>query len=787
MAIRLRQRGMLLFIAVTWCLAPAIVYGYLVQTHEEITEHAVRASALARPDGPLRDIGLNTIDTIVGGRSIVDAFRFGANHEDDFPRFCNHFYNPLTGQGFTGFCFFAPKLPSPQWGLEEPFHPILTLQDFSYQDARRKFFEALTLPTAAAREARFRETFITLGHVVHLIQDAAQPQHTRDDPHPPLSAGSAYEKITNNNVNTLPYTGYSSVRLDSAADYWHTGPNDARDRGMAEYSNRGFVTTGTNFRIVGNQVVTANGLPAPAFDPSKVTPVDIRSLIPGTTLTGTLYFYGNTVVDTYDPTKTKDNKFATTRSIFDADLQQYLPAAPGDDRGLFTLNRFNFLNAHEFLIPRAVGYSAGLIDYFFRGKIDFEPDPSDASRALVHNLGTEPMEGTFTLYYDGVDGVRYPVPGGQWTTSAYAAGGTLPAGGTMSVPGVVPPTAPAPQTAGEYMLVFTGSMGTEHSGPHTLGVGAYGAVVGKIVHPRSHPNVLLASAFDDNYACEFYQSADQGVTWSLVSSIPDTSCNFYEMVYVGNRTVLLLAEDALSGYQYMYRSQDAGQTWARVTPDTSLPFTAQLYPGGWVYVGNNRIFTSDVGPGTFHKNFAEVSDDFGATWTRLGQTNPYGLNWLIHLYLGNSTVLTAPKLQFGPFLSRSLDGGQTWSVLQNFPNASMPWAADFIDGMAYLGNGRLLLSGYNYYNAPLGSYLYSSNDGGVSWTRLSSGPVAAGVSPQFLVYMGDNTVLLYTTFSTSGFRSTDGGATWSAFANPTPKEFLSVIYLGDNGAVPGLY
>ena len=32
---------------------------------------------------------------------------------------------------------------------------------------------------------------------------------------------------------------------------------------------------------------------------------------------------------------------------------------------LFALNRFNFDDAHKILIPKAVSYSAGLINYFF--------------------------------------------------------------------------------------------------------------------------------------------------------------------------------------------------------------------------------------------------------------------------------------------------------------------------------------------------------------------------------------------------------------------------------------
>ena len=49
---------------------------------------------------------------------------------------------------------------------------------------------------------------------------------------------------------------------------------------------------------------------------------------------------------------------------------------------LFDLNRFNFDDAHPVLIGRAVSYSAGLINHFFRGKLDVT-GPSSGPYAVV--------------------------------------------------------------------------------------------------------------------------------------------------------------------------------------------------------------------------------------------------------------------------------------------------------------------------------------------------------------------------------------------------------------------
>src|SRR3990172_7950744 len=43
---------------------------------------------------------------------------------------------------------------------------------------------ALTSPTDTERQANFAKTFKGLGHLIHLIQDVAQPAHVRNDAHP---------------------------------------------------------------------------------------------------------------------------------------------------------------------------------------------------------------------------------------------------------------------------------------------------------------------------------------------------------------------------------------------------------------------------------------------------------------------------------------------------------------------------------------------------------------------------------------------------------------------------
>jgi hypothetical protein len=177
------------------------------------------------------------------------------------------------------------------------------------------------------------------------------------------------------------------------------------------------------------------------------------------------------VEDRYRPETSKVNARASTYSIFNDTLETYY------NTKLYSLNRFNFEAGYPFLIPRAVGYSAGLINYFFRGKIDLVPDPTDPNAYLIYNNGKEELKGAFTLYYDDVNGDRRSAA--RWDTATHlpdSQGVLAPNGGSMRVPTVSPYLSPAPQTPGKYLLVFHGDMGEEKllptSFPYVGGVAA---------------------------------------------------------------------------------------------------------------------------------------------------------------------------------------------------------------------------------------------------------------------------------------------------------------------------
>lgn len=337
-------------------------------------------------------------------KTILQLFRDGASFEDDSGRALNHFYDPVSGKGLP----LDVGRTSPDWALEDKADildiedGVSDLQQYSYKEAREYLYKALTSADITLRDKNFGLTFQTLGQVIHHIQDMAQPQHSRLDTHCDkwyclfLYNPSLYEEYTKIIQNELTYTGYPSdtvnVMLSTPRKYWTTKQYSQNGKGMADYSNRNFNSAGTIF--------ATHKFPFPARNPeteykksvqelfseaglSRQIPVECTGIYPQ--LPGDCYmmFFTNNVDDQLYPQFNGVNERSATYSVFDQDL---IDRSEDKDEwwedGILALNRFNYDEAHKFLIQRAVGYSAGLIDYFFRGRMEISA-PDDGIYGIV--------------------------------------------------------------------------------------------------------------------------------------------------------------------------------------------------------------------------------------------------------------------------------------------------------------------------------------------------------------------------------------------------------------------
>jgi hypothetical protein len=272
----------------------------------------------------------------------------------------------------------------------------------------------------ALRHAYWATMFRAVGDVVHIVQDMGQPQHTRNDPHGGLGcvpgtnvcAGGHASFIENYMKSRtlgadffqlneglfsvpddgkpiriksvqLQYSGYTKPMFAKAEDFFIS----ATGAGLANYSNRGFYSFGTNISsLVGSYPSpspTGAGLVplrlnALSSDPNLRPKNMVGKVIHGATIT---FLTGN-VIDSAGGANESNVKLTTT-GYWD----QFL----GEQSTLrqYTLNHYNYDDQARLLIPRAVAYSAGLIDYFFRGSLKISAPDEGVFGILDHSLSAD--------------------------------------------------------------------------------------------------------------------------------------------------------------------------------------------------------------------------------------------------------------------------------------------------------------------------------------------------------------------------------------------------------------
>ena len=462
-------------------LLPSGVSAFTVRTHQQMNRTA--ANTDDDFDGFLRNqVQLpGGRDQMFGARSVVDWVVDGGEQEDGWTplpgRFFRHFHDPL--QPWTSAGLVLPWLPqfdsSITW-MQEP-------QGWSWQEARGFFYAALTSTDPMFRHFKWEDTFRAVGQIMHLVEDAAQPAHTRNDPH--ASGSICHDWLHADCGGNLEYwveknfpvtgggagfdrdilfhpTGYSQApvpvaRLIDTDTYDGNNPPDevsARTMGVAEFSNANFFSEGT----------TDGEYPHPDISRLVVTTQEVIG-------DGTLrQYYKKGDNDGYPV-----NAVATA-SVLTEELQRQVYPPGTEAPYLFSLDEEVWRATAQIVVPKAVDYAQGVLEYFFRGRLDFCHGGRGGFSAL-RNTGPEPLHGVFALYYDDGNDVRHFT--GQWSTDTYlpldANGqGWLAPNAVMRVPDGDVPTDPPPSS---YILVFHGDMGLETQGADP----SVGAVAAKMI------------------------------------------------------------------------------------------------------------------------------------------------------------------------------------------------------------------------------------------------------------------------------------------------------------------
>ena len=430
----------LAWLLVLFGLWPALPAGaYDTRTHRQLSNVAFTTSGISMtlqdqygvdPDAVFRQrlIGLP------GGRlKAEDWVTIGGSYEDiPLWRVLNHFYDPVHNEGLG----WLGGVAAPDWALE-PNGPI-DGQNHSYRDARDAFYQGLTASSPDRRERELGFTFFALGHVIHLIQDVAQPQHTRHDAHPPFAGhASLIEEYVDENVVKFALSGAAMPVISHPRELWTTTDG----AGLADYTNASFVSAGTNFTDLRDGAI-AEGYARPALSLARQGSIDpSMACRDGLVAPASLTVFGNQIVDQLTG-ETDVNPLMTTYSVFDQRLLER------GERPVFALNCFNIDAQADRLLPRAVAYSAALLRYFFRGQLAVEV--TDAGVRIANWTPDETMAGTFELYYDSDDGTRHRLS--SWTVQ-------IPP--EQASPVLDTARLHASDTTMPCMLVFRGALGQE--------------------------------------------------------------------------------------------------------------------------------------------------------------------------------------------------------------------------------------------------------------------------------------------------------------------------------------
>jgi hypothetical protein len=385
-----------------FCAASLMAYD--PEVHQIITEHAFDAAQI----NILHRMGLYDHLTIGAPAKSAKAWvAYGSVREDDitesFPpaRSVNHFFDPAHGVGLTAGVWPAcansvdilgshlTMHRADRWAIDYPSD-----NQWSLGHAREYQYAALVGDDAATRDQAAADMFRAVGHIVHLVQDMAQPEHTRNDQHLAVFGGdveaSLYEAWSKFNLVTIPrgdlvavMDGYPTVTFPHFADYFANG----NGKGLAEFANRNFLTQDTNYDDPSIDDCYTFAIPSILGATPRLEYLGVPVQTPkGLSNIGILeHVFESRVSDLYVGTSTVDG-YHTTYSVFDAETQKYDPT-----RRVYSLNDQSYFSRAAILLPRATAYSAGMMKKFFGNGIDVKWIPLGKS---AQNYAIEVANGT---------------------------------------------------------------------------------------------------------------------------------------------------------------------------------------------------------------------------------------------------------------------------------------------------------------------------------------------------------------------------------------------------------
>lgn len=438
------QRKILLFFIIIFVFSSFQGFAWRDNTHKRVTRRAAEFSQLGQGDLMLRlnlDKGLEHERLNVQYQpwfeeeytgTVSGMMQYGAVREDTSisifggkvpiagRRFDNHFHNPLQlwpWAGLDDWVFLVMPVDGDSsllWAQNsgDNRQEDYPAGDNSWRQTRQHFYDALITESAADdssydRSLRFIDMFYGLGHLMHLLEDKAVPEHVRNDAHTADShhGAMAFEYWAdansgdNGDINTFSLSpvfpnidlndpvnaGSDLVQITSLwdTDQYFNGvvPTTSNTWGLSEYTNSNFFSEDTIFTapMDGFSVPTRHQFPYP-----RISSTNLNDLF-----TGNLQAEQITAEDNQLDMRLYISKTAHGETVnhflastyLEQNLRLLASINLPDYQRAYRLAFYRDINCHidcaARLIPRAVGYASSLLDYFFRGRIEIALPFSD--------------------------------------------------------------------------------------------------------------------------------------------------------------------------------------------------------------------------------------------------------------------------------------------------------------------------------------------------------------------------------------------------------------------------
>jgi hypothetical protein len=253
-------------------------------------------------------------------------------------------------------------------------------QDMNWDNARTYFYQALTAVSKTDRDDNFIKTFRSVGQVMHLLQDMAVPAHVRNDfqSHLVFQGIKLNTSFTNWWANPFEYYVKNHSTLIGAGDpvapsftnpqltdFWDTTDTagDSPGNGLAEIVNRGYLSDQTipgNNYVISDPYYNVHMFPLPQLVTGFSQSVDYlpNAKEPTRYLSRQVCPSCGSGIDHF-----------VAYSLLTSEAEIKAQTANPNLRKYYLDDNVHKTYAGE-LLPMAVGYSAALLDYFFRGKIE---------------------------------------------------------------------------------------------------------------------------------------------------------------------------------------------------------------------------------------------------------------------------------------------------------------------------------------------------------------------------------------------------------------------------------